>query len=235
MARPNIDEVRARLIDAGATVLKRRFESAQASSAISALDLKEVAAEAGYSSPGMIYTAWTDQVEGMSPREGYTHDLAMHMIDIATNAEELIAQMVEAVEDLSADGGLNEIVKSIANASFRVAYDESAATAYAALASLGRGTDAYARFVELEQASIVETADVYNVALEALGRKYRPGIDGNTLSLLLRSIEHGLGAALTVTPDLIEHDAMTWRGSGDWTLSAIVAIELFESLTEPIE
>ena len=65
-------------------VLQRQLDDPEHQGPIGDIDFKQVAAEAGYRSPGMIYTAWTDVYPGLSGRDAYVHDLTLRLIAMET-------------------------------------------------------------------------------------------------------------------------------------------------------
>ena len=230
MARPTLEEVRERLLEAGVNVLQRQLDDPEHKGPIGDIDFKRVAGEAGYRSPGMIYTAWTDMYPGLSGRDAYVHDLTMRLIDLETGTGPSPDTLREAIpEGITGD----DLFKLVANATFRESVADRSWTAHASLAAIGRGSELHDRYRELDAENARGGAFMYDYAMEVTGRRFKPGIDAVTLSVVMRALENGLAASVYLHPDLVPHEDLTWQDSDGWTLFAILARELLLGLSEP--
>ncbi len=229
MARPTLDEVRERLLDAGVNVLQRQLDDPEHQGPIGDIDFKQVAAEAGYRSPGMIYTAWTDMYPGVSGRDAYVHDLTLRLIDLETRPGPSPDTLRDAIpEGITGD----DLFKLVANTTFEESVAARSWTAHASLAAIGRGSELHDRYRDLDAEHARAGAFMYEYAMEVSRRRFKPGIDAVTLSVVMRALENGLAASIYLHPDLVPHENLTWRGSDGWSLFAILARELLEGLSE---
>ncbi|MDJ0769588.1 MAG: hypothetical protein QNJ12_12375 [Ilumatobacter sp.] len=234
MARPTSAEVRERLLEAGIAVVLRQLGTLGDSSPIAHIDLKAVATEAGYASPGMIYTAWTDKTAtSTTPRESYIRELTERLIDMATSNSGIEAYVANVV---ASGAPLDEAIRLGANFSLGQELDDHDGwSVHTALRELPQDSELSRRFVDAEVRRTRELSSMYDDALEHFGRRYKPGIDGNQIALMLRAFEYGLWASIRLAPDIAQVDDLSWVGRDGWSLYAVAARELLMGLTEPLD
>ena len=229
MPKPTPDEIRRRLLDAGVAVFVRTLDAARPGGQLAHLALKEVAAEAGYRSPGMIYLPWADDEDGRPPRERFEADLIERLAEEATGAEH-IAEAIASIDDWS---DADAIVRHVANSSFGLAMAHPGNQIFEAVIARAAAGPSRSRLAEAELEQTSALAAQLDTALPDIGRRWGPDATPLDVAWILRSLEFGLWQRVRLVDELEGGPHREHRGSDGWTLYAVAVSAILEHLTVP--
>ncbi len=230
------DQSRARLLHAG----REEFIAARTGSAtdvLAHLRLENIAERAGYSGPGMIYNLWKDaelQAQlGATPRELYLRDLLVEVAS-APYRNNTIPETIGKI--LTETNDQTDFVRAVSNHEYSRIVDglEDSYIPFWSLISGLQVAGVAASIEGVEQATLKELAELYELGLVHFGLQMKEPLTIMHLALSLRSLQAGFAETYAIHE--AERDRMQvdeWLGLGDWTLFGIASHCVLDAMTEP--
>jgi len=236
------EEAREVLLDAALVLFIEHFKKEKAvGAALDAVAFPEVAEQAGYRGPGMIYHLWRDE-EGdrRAARNNFQHDLMQRIIDRGTETPGVDPAAVMAMVEGGAP--LDVIAHAVTTASWFELKGTDVKLLYDMLLLFRHDAEVRAKFAPIEEQAIRQLAEIIDGLVTVRGMKFRSGLSALHLLMLIRSMADGLVALSELCPDIVDVDHVDRRGidddstvEGSWSLYSIAVDGLIRGFLEPAE